>query len=687
MRAVTDKWRLFLGGVILLVGGLAVGYWLASRPAPGPEGAPPTRPVRAPSGLPTEATELIRTRGLNPDDVVAALATYVPTGKYDEYLMFSSGGHSGQVLVVGLPSMRLLKTIAVFTPDPWQGYGFGVRETAFTSALLDGRDPFNGVRVNGRVISWADTHHPNLSETNGDYDGQFLFIGDKASARLAVIDLRDFETKQIVKNPLGFSGHGAAFVTPNTEYVVETSQYALPLGGGYAPISRYKEEYRGWMTFWKFDRKTARVIPQQSFAVELPPYWQDLADCGKGISDGFAFCNSFNTELATGGIEKGNPPFEAGTAERDMDYLHIVNWKKAEQLVRNGKAKIVNGLRVLPLDVAAKEQVLFFAPEPKSPHGVDVCPCGNHIVVGGKLDPHVTVYSMKKILDAIEKKKFSGRDPYGVPIFSFDDVKEAQVEIGLGPLHTQWDNLGYAYTSLFLDSAVARWTMGDCKYKASEKPWTLVQKISVRYNVGHIASAEGDTVDPDGGWLVALNKWTVDNFVNVGPLLPQTFQLIDISKTGETGRVVYDMPIGLGEPHYAQIIKADKIKSWEIYPEVGWDALRQTKHPKASTKGAIKRRGKTVEVLMTAIRSHFEPEIVEVNRGDRVIIHLTNLEQTRDATHGFGLGAFNVNASAEPGETVTVEFVADRPGVFPFYCTEFCSALHLEMVGYLIVKP
>jgi len=611
----------------------------------------------------------------------------MPTGRHDEFVMFSSGGHSGQVLVIGIPSMRILKVIGVFTPEPWQGYGYGVQETAFTAGLLDGRNTFNGVRVNGRVVSWGDTHHPALSETNGDYDGQFLFIGDKASARLAVIDLRDFETKQIVKNPLGYSSHGAAFVTPNTEYVVEVSQYASPLGGRYAPIERYKEEYRGWMALWKFDRQKGRLVPEQSFAIELPPYWQDLADAGKLVSDGWAFCNSFNTELATGGTLEGNPPFEAGTAERDMDYLHIVNWRKAEQLVKAGKFVTVNGMKVIPLKVAAEEGILFFAPEPKSPHGVDVCPCGNHIVVGGKLDPHVTVYSMRKILDAIQRKDFEGRDPYGVPILRFDAVKEAQVEVGLGPLHTQWDNHGYAYTSLFLDSAVARWTMGDCKFKAPEKAWTLVQKIPVRYNVGHIAAVHGDTVNPLGKWLVALNKWTVDNFVNVGPLLPQTFQLIDISTTGESARVVYDLPIGIGEPHYAQIIKADKLKAWEVYPQVGWDPLAQTKHPKATTKGRIVRHSKTVEVFMTAIRSHYVPDRIVVNKGDRVVIHLTNLERTRDATHGFALGPYNINASVEPGETVTIEFIADTPGVFPFYCSEFCSALHLEMTGYLIVKP
>ncbi len=679
MAKETRFWLILIAAVVVAV---VVGYFVGVRQK---GTVSPRQPSVA--SLPRDALQLVRERKLTPNDVTAALATYMPTGRRDEFVMFSSGGHGGQVLVVGIPSMRILKVIGVFTPEPWQGYGYGVRETAFTAGLLDGRNPFNGVRFNGRVIGWGDTHHPAISETDGDYDGQFLFIGDKASARLAVIDLRDFETKQIVKNPLGYSSHGASFVTPDTEYVVEVSQYASPLGGRYAPIERYKEEYRGWMTLWKFDRQKGRIVPEQSFAIELPPYWQDLADAGKLVSDGWAFCNSINTEMATGGTLEGNPPFEAGTAERDMDYLHIVNWRKAEQLIKAGKFVTVNGMKVIPLKVAAEEGILFFAPEPKSPHGVDVCPCGNHIVVGGKLDPHVTVYSMRKILDAIRRKDFEGRDPYGVPILRFDAVKEAQVEVGLGPLHTQWDNHGYAYTSLFLDSAVARWTMGDCKFKAPEKAWTLVQKIPVRYNVGHIAAVHGDTVNPLGKWLVALNKWTVDNFVNVGPLLPQTFQLIDISPTGESARVVYDLPIGIGEPHYAQIIKADRLKAWEVYPQVGWDPLTQTKHPKAATKGRIVRNGKTVEVFMTAIRSQYVPDRIVVNKSDRVVIHLTNLERTRDATHGFALGPYNINASVEPGETVTIEFVADTPGVFPFYCSEFCSALHLEMTGYLIVKP
>ncbi len=632
------------------------------------------------SGLSKEAQTVMKERGLKPQDVVAALKTYMPTGQYDEYIMFASGGHSGQVLVIGIPSMRLLRVIGVFTPEPWQGWGYS-KETQ--EILAEGN-------VDGKKITWGDTHHPALSETDADYDGQFLFINDKAHARVAVIDLRDFETKQIVKNPIAISDHGGAMVTPNTEYVIEGGQYATPLGWKYASLEDYAKAYRGMVTLWKFDREKGRIDKKQSFALELPPYWQDLFDAGKGVSEGWIFGNSFNTEMSTGGVEEGNPPFEAGASQRDMDYLHVINWKKAEEVVKAGKYKVVNGFKVIPIETAVKEGILYFVPEPKSPHGVDITPGGEYIVVAGKLDPHVTIYSFEKIQKAIQEKKFEGTDPYGIPILSFDAVVEAQVEVGLGPLHTQFDNQGYAYTSLFLESAVARWTLGGPYQKLhKEEPWTVVQKIPVHYNVGHIAAAEGDTKDPDGKYLVSLNKWSVDRFTNVGPLLPQNFQLIDISKPGTNMQLLYDMPIGLGEPHYAQIIKADKLHPWEVYPEVGWNPGTQSKDPNGITAGQEKivRKGRTVEIWMTAVRSHYNPERVVVRKGDKVIWHITNIERAKDATHGFGLPLWNINLSIEPGETQTIEFVADKEGVFPFYCTEFCSALHLEMMGYFIVKP
>jgi nitrous-oxide reductase len=625
-----------------------------------------------------DAQRIAAERGLTPDDVTAALKTYMPTGRHDDYIMFSSGGHGGQVFVIGLPSMRLLRTIAVFTPEPWQGWCYPV-----------GQEIMEAGSVEDMTLQWGDTHHPALSETNGDYDGEFLFINDKANARIAVIDLKDFETKQMVKNPIAINDHGGAMVTPNSEYVIEGGQYATPLGWTYAPIDEYNESYRGMVTLWKFDRAKGRIDVSKSFALELPPYWQDLFDAGKLASEGWIFGNSFNTELATGGVEKGNAPFEAGASQRDADYLHIIDLKKAESLFKAGRTTRVKGFPVISLKTLVDEGVLYFAPEPKSPHGVDITPKGEFIVVSGKLDPHVTIYSIDRIKQAIADKNWEP-DQYGVPVLDQDAVVEAQVEVGLGPLHTQFDDQGYAYTSLFLDTAVGRWTLGG-EYASLNRdaPWQLISKIPVHYNVGHIAASEGDTVSPDGGYLVALNKWSVDRFFPPGPLLPQNFQLIDISGTGDDMQLLYDMPIGGGEPHYAQICKADKLDPWTVYPEIGWDPQTQAVAADFAQVGkeAVVRKGKNVHVYMTAVRSHFTPEHVEVNQGDHVVWHITNVERAQDATHGFALPAYNMNVSLEPGEALTFEFDADQDGVFTYYCSEFCSALHLEMVGYFLVKP
>lgn len=623
--------------------------------------------------LPADAMAIATARGLTPDDITAALKTYLPSGKWDEYLMFASGGHSGNLIVIGIPSMHILKNIAVYTPESWQGYGYGADES---EAILDAGN------VNGIKIRMGDTHHPALSETAGDYDGQFVFINDKSNARVAVIDLRDFETKQIVKDPNIISNHGATFVTPDTEYVIQGSQYATPLGWVYAPIDEYQEKYRGLLTFWKFDREQGRIMPEDSFSIELPPYWQDLCDSGKLASDGWVFCGSLNTEMATGGIEEGNPPFEAGASQRDMDYLHVVNWKKAAEVVAAGKTETINGMRVIRIPTAVAEGLLYLAPEPKSPHGADVTPDGKYIVVSGKLDPHVTVYSIDKIQQAIADKNWE-LDPFDIPVLNFDAVMHAQVELGLGPLHTQFDGQGYGYTSLFLDSAVARWKVGG----DDPATWELVDKIPVQYNIGHLAVAEGDTVSPDGHYLVALNKWAVDRFSPVGPLLPQNLQLIDIA--GTQMQLIEDMPMGIGEPHYAQIIKADKIQAWNTYPEVGWDPIAQAPSEFATKAGEehVERNGNQVEVFMTAVRSHLTPERVALQKGDHVTWHITNVETAQDATHGFQLAGYNISLSIEPGETTTFEFDAVNDGTYTYYCTEFCSALHLEMMGYMLVEP
>jgi nitrous-oxide reductase len=613
--------------------------------------------------------DVMKRRGLSEQDVLAAAKTYVPSGKRDEYYVFASGGQVGQVIVYGVPSMRILKYIGVFTPDPWQGYGYDEE----SKAILKEGFP------NGKEILWGDAHHPALSETNGVYDGQFLFINDKATPRIAVIDLTDFETKQIVSNPIFMSEHGGVFVTPNTEYLIEATQYPAPLDKKFAPLESFNEDYRGGMTFWKFDRSKGRIDPAKSFSFELPPYSQDLSDAGKGPSNGWAFTNSFCSERYVGGVERGRPPFEAGCSANDTDFLHVINWVTGERIVAQGKAKTINGHKVIPMDVAVKEGALFLIPEPKSPHGVDVTPDGKYIVVSGKLDTHVSVYSWEKILAAIKAHRFEGKDPYGIPILSMRDTLHTQVQVGLGPLHTQFDSKPcVAYTSLYVDSQVAKWDY--CQGR-------VLDKIAVQYNIGHLATMEGDTMKPKGKYLIALNKLSIDRFLPVGPLHPQNHQLIDIS--GDKMQLLYDMPIGLGEPHYAVAIAADKLKPGIRY-KLGTDSRTMKPSPGAAKSGEEKvvKKGKHVIVYGTMIRSHIVPEIIDnVEVGDDVTIYMTNLERAEDETHGFTVSDYNAQMSVEPGKTASIKIKADREGVYPYYCTEFCSALHLEMEGYLLVKP
>lgn len=669
--------RSILWGIIgVLVIGLVVVTFLLFQGGGADQAAAPTGDSGSLGG---DAATVISERQLTNENVVAALKTYMPSGQHDPYIMFASGGHSGQVHVIAIPSMRILRTIAVFAPEPWQGYGYGEQSQKIM---------FEEGDVLDSNVRWGDTHHPALSETDGMYDGQFLFINDKAQARLAVIDLRDFETKQIVKNPIAMNDHGGSFVTPSTDWVIEGGQYAAPPGGAYADISEYNDEYRGMVTFWKFDREKGKLLEDQSFALELPPYWQDLCDSGKLVSEGWIFCNSFNTERATGGFGavEGAVPFESGASQNDMDYMHLIDLNKAVAVAATNENRL-NGFNYIPLETVIAEDLLYFVPEPKSPHGVDIAPKGDFVVISGKLDPHVTIFSFEKMQTAIANEDWT-LDSYGIPILNFDSVLEAQVELGLGPLHTQFDNQGYAYTSLYLDSSVARWTLGG-DYQHADEGWTLLDKESIHYNVGHISVVEGDTVEPAGQFLVSLNKWSVDRFNNVGPLLPQNLQLIDISGEGESMQLLYDMPMGIGEPHYAQIIKAERLNPVQVYPEVGWDPHTWAVNPDAPKIGEerIERNGNQVEIWMTTIRSHFTPEHVEIKKGDHVVWHLTNVESAVDAVHGFAVPAYNINLSIEPGESLTFEFDADKDGVFSFYCTEFCSALHLEMKGYLFIDP
>lgn len=588
-----------------------------------------------------------------------ALKTYVAPGDFDDYYAFLSGGHSGQVYVYGLPSCRHIRTIPVFAKYPATGWGYDNHSKEMMGDRFD----------------WGDIHHPALSETNGDYDGRWLFVHDCAHNRVARIGLDDFKTHQIlgpVPNVMG--NHASSYITANSEYVFMATRFSVPIPKGtYVPIKDYNAKFNGVLSFIHVDPKSGHMSLDKSFQIKMPPWNYDLADGGKLVSHDWAFFTCYNSEAEF--IE--GKPLEVVASQRDKDYIVAVNWKKAEKAVSEGKFEKIDGIRVL--DPTKVDGIVYAMPTKKSPHGVDVTPDGEFIIGNGKLAPVVTVHSFKGMLKAIETKDFVGKD-MGITVLNEKITRVAEVPLGLGPLHTTFDDKGFAYTSLFVESAVAKW-----RWQKGPDQWKMVDKVPIQYNIGHIAAPHGLTTKPRGEWVMSLNKLSKGTHLKVGPDQPESMQLIDLS--GEKMRVIFQA-FPEPEPHYACIVAADIIepKVFEVYdqknnPEKKFAVL------KPEDARVVRKDKNTVEVFAAEIRSAIYPNVIEVMQGDKVIFHLTNMETMRDEIHGFGICEYNVIGVPTPGETQTYEFVADKAGVWPFYCVNFCSALHQEMQGYLLVKP
>ncbi|HET9941542.1 MAG TPA: Sec-dependent nitrous-oxide reductase [Candidatus Eisenbacteria bacterium] len=574
----------------------------------------------------------------------AAQKVYVKPGEYDTHYAFLSGGHSGQVFVYGLPSCRHITTIPVFTPEPARGYGFDEE----SKAMLGG-------------FTWGDAHHPGLSETNGDFDGRWLFINDMPHARIARIDLKDFTTHEIYGPiPNISAAHACPYPTPNTEYVFAASRFSAPVPTSkVAKLADYKKDFNGVIAGIKVDPNGHMSM---GFEILMPPFDWDLSDAGKGPSMGWQFFTCYNSEEAYDSLE-------VKASQNEMDYVAAVNWKEAQKAVDAGQGHMIAGAPVLdPKEVPG---IVYLIPTPKSPHGCDVNPTGEYICASGKLQAEVSVFSFKKLQASIDAKKFDG-EAGGIPILRYEDVLEAKVPVGLGPLHTEFDGKGNAYTSLFLDSQVAKWKVGT---------WKVTDKIDVYYSIGHLVAAEGCTMHPTGEYLLALDKLSKDRYMSVGPSHPEGAQLIDLR--GPKMELLYDFPT-YPEPHYGQIIAASKVKTEKIYP------LAENADPaavKSAEQARVERKGKRVDAYMLAIRTHFTPDVLHVAQGDTIYFHLTNVEQDDDITHGFGILNSNVDMQVEPGETKTARWVATKAGITPFYCSNFCSALHQEMQGYIEVAP
>jgi nitrous-oxide reductase len=605
----------------------------------------------------------------------AAEKVYVAPGKYDEFYNFVSGGFNGQVNVYGLPSGRLLKVLPVFAVNPENGYGFSEE----TKPMLQTSHGF---------IPWDDQHHLALSQTNGEVDGRWLFANANNTPRVARLDLKTFKTAEIIELPNSAGNHSSPFLTENTEYVVAGTRFAVPTDdkNGDVPINTFKENFKGVISFIGVNKESGDM--DISFQIEAPGINFDLSHAGKGKSGDWFFFSCYNSE-------KANTLLEVNASQNDKDFIMAVNWKKAAELAKSGKGRKVATeyvhnkwnesthsatstvkKEVLVLSVEDMKDAMYFIPCPKSPHGCDVDPTGEYIVGSGKLAALIPVFSFTKIQKAIADKAFSGEYD-GVKVIKYEAALYGEVQKpGLGPLHTEFDGQGNAITSMFVSSELVRWNIKDLK---------VIDRVPTYYSTGHLMIPGGDSKKPFGKYVVAYNKITKDRYLPTGPELAQSAQLFDI--TGDKMKLLLDFPT-FGEPHYAQALPAALISK----NQVKFFKIDDNKHAyvtKGETESKVVREGNKIHVYMTSIRSHFAPDNIEgIKVGDEVYFHVTNLEQDWDVPHGFAIkGNENAELLIMPGETCTLKWVPKKAGMYPMYCTDFCSALHQEMQGYVRVSP
>ncbi len=603
----------------------------------------------------------------------AAEKVYVAPGEHDEFYAFISGGFNGQLSVYGLPSGRLFKVIPVFSQDAEKAYGYNEE----TKPLLMTSHGF---------VPWDDLHHPDISQTNGELDGRWVFVNGNNTPRIARVDLSTFETAEVIEIPNSAGNHSSSYITENTEYVVAGTRFAVPVPQQDMSIKEYKGNFKGTISFIKVDPEDGRM--NIKFQLLMPGFDYDKAHPGRGNSHGWFFFTTYNTE-------ESHTLLEVNASQNDKDFIAAVNWKKIEEYVNNGggtmmptnyahnvydesthMATTTMKKEVLMVDPTEVPGAVYFLPTPKSPHGCDVDPTGEYIVGSGKLSADVTVHSFTKMMAAIENEQFTD-EAYGIPVLDFEAINAGSVKSGgLGPLHTEFDADGNAYTSFFISSEIVKWKLGT---------WEVIDRKPSYYSIGHLMIPGGNSRKPFGKYVVGMNKITKDRYLPTGPELTQSAQLYDIS--GEKMELLLDFPT-VGEPHYAAGIAADLVKprQTKLYK------LEENNHPyaaKSELETKVTRNGNEVHIYMTTIRSHFAPDNIEgIKVGDKVYFHVTNLEQDYDVPHGISMiGANTSELLIMPGQTETFTWEPKQVGVWPFYCTDFCSALHQEMQGYVRVSP